>query len=111
MLSKHYNEQSAQFLRTLVSKTMCLFFSFKEPSCLIIQMPRFGRDFKLFEKIFPSLELNITDLLEDSKYIVLSLFFCFVLEIVDLDFSLVMGIILLTGNSVFEELRHTNSII
>ena len=70
-----------------------------------------GRDFKLFEKIFPSLELNITDLLEDSKYIVLSLFFCFVLEIVDLDFSLVMGIILLTGNSVFEELRHTNSII
>ncbi|KAK7795171.1 hypothetical protein U0070_020488, partial [Myodes glareolus] len=38
----------------------------EEPSCLIIQMPRFGRDFKLFEKIFPSLELNITDLLEDT---------------------------------------------
>ncbi|XP_064130127.1 ubiquitin carboxyl-terminal hydrolase CYLD isoform X4 [Loxodonta africana] len=36
------------------------------PSCLIIQMPRFGKDFKLFKKIFPSLELNITDLLEDS---------------------------------------------
>nr|XP_020840826.1 ubiquitin carboxyl-terminal hydrolase CYLD isoform X3 [Phascolarctos cinereus] len=33
------------------------------PSCLIIQMPRFGKDFKLFKKIFPSLELNITDLL------------------------------------------------
>ena len=65
----------------------------------------------MFNKILPSLELNITDLLEDSKYIVLSLFFCFVLEIVDLDFSLVMGIVLLTGNSVFEELRHTNSII
>lgn len=31
-------------------------------------MPRFGKDFKLFKKIFPSLELNITDLLEDSKY-------------------------------------------
>ena len=75
-------------------------------------MPRFGKDFKMFEKIFPSLELNITDLLEDSKYIVLSLIlFCFVLEIVGLDFSLVMGIVLLTGNSVFEELRHTNSII
>ena len=59
----------------------------------------------MFEKIFPSLELNITDLLEDSKYIVLSLIlFCFVLEIVGLDFSLVMGIVLLTGNSVFEEL-------
>uniref|UniRef100_A0A8I6AAK9 Ubiquitin carboxyl-terminal hydrolase CYLD n=1 Tax=Rattus norvegicus TaxID=10116 RepID=A0A8I6AAK9_RAT len=36
------------------------------PSCLIIQMPRFGKDFKLFKKIFPSLELNITDLLEDT---------------------------------------------
>ncbi|XP_041529690.1 ubiquitin carboxyl-terminal hydrolase CYLD-like [Microtus oregoni] len=36
------------------------------PSCLIIQMPRFGKDFKMFEKIFPSLELNITDLLEDT---------------------------------------------
>ncbi|XP_045674529.1 ubiquitin carboxyl-terminal hydrolase CYLD isoform X2 [Phyllostomus hastatus] len=36
------------------------------PSCLIIQMPRFGKDFKLFKTIFPSLELNITDLLEDT---------------------------------------------
>ncbi|XP_041505941.1 ubiquitin carboxyl-terminal hydrolase CYLD-like [Microtus oregoni] len=36
------------------------------PSCLIIQMPRFGKDFKMFKKIFPSLELNITDLLEDT---------------------------------------------
>ncbi|KAJ8407846.1 hypothetical protein AAFF_G00268900 [Aldrovandia affinis] len=36
------------------------------PSCLIIQMPRFGKDFKLFNKIFPSLELDITDLLEDT---------------------------------------------
>ena len=67
----------------------------------------------MFNKILPSLELNITDLLEDSKYIVLSFCCCccFVLEILGLDFSLVMGIVLLTGNSVFEELRHTNSII
>ncbi|XP_038662632.1 ubiquitin carboxyl-terminal hydrolase CYLD [Scyliorhinus canicula] len=36
------------------------------PSCLIVQMPRFGKDFKLFNKIFPSLELDITDLLEDT---------------------------------------------
>uniref|UniRef100_A0A8C5Q919 Ubiquitin carboxyl-terminal hydrolase CYLD n=1 Tax=Leptobrachium leishanense TaxID=445787 RepID=A0A8C5Q919_9ANUR len=36
------------------------------PSCLIIQMPRFGKDFKMFNKIFPSLDLNITDLLEDT---------------------------------------------
>lgn len=42
-------------------------FSLQAPSCLIIQMPRFGKDFKMFNKIFPSLELDITDLLEDSE--------------------------------------------
>ncbi|MBN3314593.1 CYLD hydrolase, partial [Atractosteus spatula] len=36
------------------------------PSCLILQMPRFGKKFKLFDKIIPSLELDITDLLSDS---------------------------------------------
>ncbi|CAO2610468.1 Ubiquitin carboxyl-terminal hydrolase CYLD [Lemmus lemmus] len=35
------------------------------PSFLILQMPRFGKEFKLFEKIFPSLQLDLTDLLED----------------------------------------------
>lgn len=39
------------------------------PSCLIIQMPRFGKDFKMYNKIFPSLELDITDLLEDSEWL------------------------------------------
>lgn len=29
-------------------------------------MPRFGKDFKMFNKIFPSLELDITDLLDDT---------------------------------------------
>lgn len=43
------------------------FLSLQAPSCLIIQMPRFGKDFKMFNKIFPSLELDITDLLEDSE--------------------------------------------
>ncbi|CAO2610682.1 Ubiquitin carboxyl-terminal hydrolase CYLD [Lemmus lemmus] len=36
------------------------------PSFLILQMPRFGKEFKLFEKIFPSLQLDLTDLLEDT---------------------------------------------
>ena len=44
-----------------------LSFPSQAPSCLIIQMPRFGKEFKMFNKIFPSLELDITDLLEDSK--------------------------------------------
>ncbi|NWU90193.1 CYLD hydrolase, partial [Upupa epops] len=36
------------------------------PSCFIIQMPRFGKDYKMFSKIIPSLELDVTDLLLDS---------------------------------------------
>ncbi|XP_068094231.1 ubiquitin carboxyl-terminal hydrolase CYLD-like isoform X2 [Hyperolius riggenbachi] len=36
------------------------------PSCFIIQMPRFGKEYKMFSKILPSLELDITDLLLDS---------------------------------------------
>ncbi|MGH0128158.1 UNVERIFIED_CONTAM: hypothetical protein FKN15_002966 [Acipenser sinensis] len=36
------------------------------PSCLVLQMPRFGKKFKLFEKIMPSLELDLTDLLCNS---------------------------------------------
>nr|XP_028558999.1 ubiquitin carboxyl-terminal hydrolase CYLD-like isoform X1 [Podarcis muralis] len=36
------------------------------PSCLILQMPRNGKNFKAFRTIQPSLELDLTDLLEDS---------------------------------------------
>ncbi|KAM8961301.1 ubiquitin carboxyl-terminal hydrolase CYLD-like isoform 2-T2 [Pelodytes ibericus] len=35
------------------------------PSCLIIQMPRNGNNYKMFATIRPTLELDITDLLED----------------------------------------------
>ncbi|KAG9487258.1 hypothetical protein GDO78_007236 [Eleutherodactylus coqui] len=36
------------------------------PSCLIIQMPRNGKNFKMFNTIIPSQQLDITDLLEDT---------------------------------------------
>jgi hypothetical protein len=36
------------------------------PSCLILQMPRFGKKFKMFDKIIPSLELDVTDLLTEG---------------------------------------------
>uniref|UniRef100_A0A3P9JGE7 ubiquitinyl hydrolase 1 n=1 Tax=Oryzias latipes TaxID=8090 RepID=A0A3P9JGE7_ORYLA len=36
------------------------------PSCLIIQMPRFGNKYKMFSHIIPSMELDITDLLHNS---------------------------------------------
>ncbi|XP_061584032.1 ubiquitin carboxyl-terminal hydrolase CYLD [Cololabis saira] len=36
------------------------------PSCLIVQMPRFGNKYKMFSHIIPSTELDITDLLYNS---------------------------------------------
>nr|CAG4643831.1 EOG090X03LH [Lepidurus arcticus] len=36
------------------------------PPCLIIQMPRFGKAYKMYEHVLPSLILDITDVLEDS---------------------------------------------
>ncbi|WAR12402.1 CYLD-like protein [Mya arenaria] len=38
------------------------------PSCLIIQMPRFGKEYKMYKRILPSLELDITDVLENECY-------------------------------------------
>ena len=37
------------------------------PSCLILQMPRFGKSFKMYPKIQPTLLLDITDIIEDGK--------------------------------------------
>ncbi|UYV63455.1 CYLD [Cordylochernes scorpioides] len=36
------------------------------PACLLIQMPRFGRQFKMYPRIQPSQYLDITDVLENS---------------------------------------------
>ncbi|KAK2724608.1 ubiquitin carboxyl-terminal hydrolase CYLD-like isoform X2 [Artemia franciscana] len=36
------------------------------PSCLIVQMPRFGKSYKMYEFVMPSLLLDVTDIIEDS---------------------------------------------
>ncbi|XP_069943847.1 ubiquitin carboxyl-terminal hydrolase CYLD isoform X4 [Cherax quadricarinatus] len=36
------------------------------PSCLIIQMPRFGKDYKMYPRILPSMVLDVTDVIENS---------------------------------------------
>ncbi|XP_057710566.1 ubiquitin carboxyl-terminal hydrolase CYLD [Corythoichthys intestinalis] len=36
------------------------------PSCLLLLMPRFGKEFKMFDAILPTLSLDITDLLDES---------------------------------------------
>ncbi|XP_033626326.1 uncharacterized protein LOC117289348 isoform X2 [Asterias rubens] len=36
------------------------------PSCLIVQMPRFGKEYKMYKRIVPSLQLDITNILEEQ---------------------------------------------
>lgn len=36
------------------------------PSCLIIQMPRFGKNYKMYPRILPSQLLDVTDIIENS---------------------------------------------
>ncbi|KAL3282859.1 hypothetical protein HHI36_006019 [Cryptolaemus montrouzieri] len=36
------------------------------PSCLIIQMPRFGKSYKMYPRILPSQLLDVTDVIEES---------------------------------------------
>lgn len=38
------------------------------PSCLIIQMPRFGKNFKMYPRILPSQVLDVTDIIEGCKF-------------------------------------------
>lgn len=38
------------------------------PACLILQMPRFGKSYKMYSKIQPTLLLDVTDIIEDCKY-------------------------------------------
>lgn len=51
------------------------------PSCLIIQMPRCGKKFKMFSHILPTTELDITDLLYNCKALILNQCNAFFLEI------------------------------
>ncbi|XP_017099136.2 ubiquitin carboxyl-terminal hydrolase CYLD isoform X1 [Drosophila bipectinata] len=36
------------------------------PSCFIIQMPRFGKNYKMYPRILPSQVLDVTDIIENS---------------------------------------------
>lgn len=45
------------------------FFVLKVPPVLIIQMPRFGKSYKMYPHVLPSSLLDITDVLENCKNI------------------------------------------
>ena len=38
------------------------------PSKLLLQIPRFGKEFKMYNRIIPSLTLDVIPLLDPSKY-------------------------------------------
>ena len=44
------------------------FFS-QVPSCLILQMPRFGSRYKMYDMILPNLELDVTHIVENGASI------------------------------------------
>ncbi len=39
----------------------------KVPAVLVLQMPRFGRQYKVYDRIVPSQILDVTDVIEDCK--------------------------------------------
>lgn len=44
------------------------------PSCLIIQMPRFGKSYKMYPRILPSQLLDVTDIIENCKLLIINRF-------------------------------------
>lgn len=60
------SERSPLFFNQKVLQVFCLYINVvcpQVPSCLMVQMPRFGNKYKMFSHIIPSTELDITDLL------------------------------------------------
>lgn len=43
----------------------------------MVQMPRFGKTYKMFSQIIPSTELDVTDLLHNCKFESLGQLLCF----------------------------------
>ena len=37
------------------------------PAYLLLHMPRFGKDFRMYDKILPTLDLDITDVLQGGE--------------------------------------------
>ena len=44
-----------------------ILLSYQIPSKLLLQMPRFGKDFKMYNRIFPSLALDVAPILDPTS--------------------------------------------
>ena len=51
----------------ILKRSYFLSICFQIPTCLMIQMPRFGKDYKMYNRIVPSLNLDITDVLDNGR--------------------------------------------
>ena len=49
------------------SDLMHWFFFFQAPSKLLIQVPRFGKQYKTYQKIIPAAKLNVADLIVSQR--------------------------------------------
>ncbi|XP_028854767.1 ubiquitin carboxyl-terminal hydrolase CYLD [Denticeps clupeoides] len=67
ILEKNEVEPCPSVQQLLETSFMSCDLKFEEvPSCLMIQMPRFGKKFKMFPFIIPTTDLDITDLLQNA---------------------------------------------
>ncbi|XP_067098595.1 ubiquitin carboxyl-terminal hydrolase CYLD [Osmerus mordax] len=67
ILEKEQVGQTPTVQQLLETSFLSCDLKFEEiPSCLMLQMPRFGNRYKMFPHIIPSTELDITDLLYNS---------------------------------------------
>ncbi|XP_064822713.1 ubiquitin carboxyl-terminal hydrolase CYLD isoform X1 [Oncorhynchus masou masou] len=67
ILDKEQVTQTPTVQQLLDTSFLSCGLKFEEiPSCLMVQMPRFGKKYKMFPHIIPSTELDITDLLYNS---------------------------------------------
>ena len=70
LLKKMFREQDITFtLVWVVVKALCLpyssgysYFLFQVPSRLLIQVPRFGKQYKTYQKIIPAEKLKVAEL-------------------------------------------------
>ncbi|XP_053100585.1 ubiquitin carboxyl-terminal hydrolase CYLD-like isoform X2 [Hemicordylus capensis] len=71
VLAEKDNAIRVPTVQQLLGKSLLSYnLKFEEiPSCLILQMPRFGKRFKTFPSVYPSLELDLTDLVDQTSQV------------------------------------------
>ena len=68
LIKKMFHEQHISFTavrnKSPFVHLLTFYFLFQVSSKLLLQMPRFGKEFKMFSKIIPALEMDVVPLLD-----------------------------------------------